>query len=536
MPPRASHKPDSAVFLPLLCIGAAALWMLPVLLAGFPYELSWGIRSAREFADTGVMRSINPLFVLLLHALNDFIEPGRTLPWAWVSSVTMALALAPLWYCTRTLFDERTAWATTVIFALMPMHWREAINTGYYPLALLCLHTGFAWHLWMQNRSKAIAAAGLGFFYGLTVATSHAFVPLLPWFVCVYFWHGRAEVRRTFIRLALCGACSYAGFILPMVPSIVAPDLSLSQRLSRFLPVEDNLMPAAELYGDEYSVLFLKEEFDARMIERAHTGSFIEKRTNENFRINHGVGSFNPLQILMTGSWLFANALAGVLMQEVTGGAFLLLLILPGIAMLTKKRRTTLICVIGLWLSMELILRFGFRYARIHLMDIGWIPSLLAGVGVTVIADALTKNGKKMTNVVIAVIVVITGLQLAQSTRMMLAKEYVRSGVPRAIAVAAAVERLPDAAMIAHPKDDQLMVLSDKPSVTLHEDTLDVLAQTNRLAEPFAHYGITHILGYDDVVTEIIMKAVPGIEVIDPGAPKRMEPSPLQKYLLNLIR
>lgn len=525
----------------LLCICCGVIvcvWMLPIVLAGFPFVLTTAVRNAHVFVQTGVLEdSLNPLFRLLIQALLHALDWQDPTAWAAASAITMGLALIPLWWSVRLVWDARLAWATVPIFAFLPMHWREAVSTGYYPLALLLLFTGFVLFLKVRSRSRAVAAACLGLCYGLVIATTHAFFPLLPWFVCVYLWAERKRWPAAMAELALCGLCAYLGFIAPTLPDALRPGLTLPQRAAVLLPVEENLMQPAELYGDAYAAEFLRDEFDARLREQARSDSFIERRSNENFRINQGVERAGLLRAVASGTWLFGNALAGLAMQDVMGGVFLWLFIIPGVVVLYRRNTFVCLSLLGTWLSMEVILRFVFRYARIHLMDVGWVWAVIAGAGVLAIADAVQRTDRRWraSTVATGLLLVIT-LQLAQASRTLFAREYAVGRIPKAQAVADAVASLPSDAIIAQPKDDDLFLLTEHTSIVLHVDTIDVLAASSRLAQPIQHYGITHVLGYDEERTRQLLSAVPGLRAVRIPPASAMPLTAWKRYLLNLVR
>jgi len=516
------------------CLLAIFLWMAPVLLAGFPYVVSPYIKQAHL---SGLEHSINPLFTIVTGWRMNFIDWKDATGWAFVSAVTMALAMIPLWWSIKKISDVRIAWASIILFAFLPMHWREAIGTGYYPLAFFWLFLGFALYLTFEGRNRFLATGLLGACFGLVLATTHAFFPFLPWFVAVYLYERRAQWKKGVAELAACGICSYAAFVLPLLPNALKPDLTLTQRIGALVPVEDNLMQPAELYGDDYAYGFLKKEFDEKMAVQAASDSFFERRDNENFRLNYGILAGNPFRNIANGMWLLANAMGSLFMQETVGGLFLWLFLLPGILILARTNKKLLLRLLGLWLSMEIILRFGFHYSRIHLMDVGWIVAFIAGTGVIAVADAMQKAlPSRKKHAIAAVILLVAALQLIQANRTIIAREYNRSGVPRAYAVAEALDALPSEAVVAQPYDDTLTVFTDRETVVLNDDTLDVLIEKNALADPFLHYGVTHIVGFDAPYAEAIRKAVPSVTVVGIKEGVGIPLTPFKRYLLNIIR
>ncbi len=521
MRPHPLGLPAHSALLALFCAACVCVWMAPVLLAGFPYMFTSIVKSVH----LGEPNVVNPLFALLVKVLLPVVDWRNATSWALVSAVTFALTMIPLWWSIRRSFGMPTAWATIAVFAFMPMHWRLAIETGYYPLALLCLFTGFVFYLALVDRNRFAAVAALGLCFGLTCATSHAFVTFLPWFVLSYAWLNRARWPRALTELLLCGFCAYASFVLLLLPT------------GSLLPVEENLLPAEEVYGDRYAYDHLRDDFDARAAARAAEGGFFAARDNEHFRINYDPGSFSAAHVFLNGAWLFGNSLASLFMQETVGGAFLWLFIGLGITSLYRARRHELFLMLGLWLSMELVIRFGFHYGRIHLMNVGWVVALLAGSGIVAAAgglkDVLRLRGAGFLAIAIAAVVVV---QLGQANRSMFAGEYSRSRLPRAYAAAEAVEDLPADAVLAQPRDESLLLFTDRVPVVLQDETLDVLAARGEVADPFRRYGITHAVGYDEEHAALIRAASTDVTIVDVPAGSGVPLTPFVRYVLNVLR
>ncbi len=80
-----------------------------------------------------------------------------------------------------------------------------------------------------------------------------------------------------------------------------------------------------------------------------------------------------------------------------------------------------------------------------------------------------------------------------------------------------------------------MMLFTDRASIILNSDTIDVLRQEGKLADPFRRYGITHILGYDAARSALIRAAAPAVTEI-PFAASSVPLTPFKKYLLNLLR
>jgi hypothetical protein len=169
-------------------------------------------------------------------------------------------------------------------------------------------------------------------------------------------------------------------------------------------------------------------------------------------------------------------------------------------------------------------------------MDVGWILALFAGSGAVFLAEALHKSMKWKINGVLAAIITLSGLQLMQTNRTYIAREYARSGIPAAIAVANEIESLPADAVIVQPRHDTLMAFTDRQSILLADTTVDMLIRKGKLANPFRDYKVTHVVGYDEERTAAILKAMPNMKVIPVDYEASVPLTPFKRYLLNLIR
>ena len=516
------------------------LWMLPVLLMGYPATLSDIVLSARNLAETGILDNTTlRLLVIIVWSLHPFIAWDNVVAWTAVSAAGMALALLPWWWCVRRLFDVRIAWLSTVVLALMPLYWIEALDLGGYTFALFFLFLGFAFFLKFYPRHRLFAVILFGVCFGAVIASRDAFTPFLPWLVVAYFWMHRRRWIRAFMEIAVFCMVAYVAFALPLLPNALLPGLTPVERTQVFLPSLGSSTPGeGHLYPDEFIFTRYRAEYDQLIMQRVANESFLESQGDLHYRLIFGVGGLGLFTGLLSGTWLFLNNIPALFLQETVGGAFLWLFILPGILLLWKERRRLLFLMTGLWLSIEVLIRFVLHFGRLHVNDFGWMLALLAGVGaaavVTKFAHGWTKRRTAMLGFVIALLI---AAQLVQANRKILATMYTRSTVPMVYAVAQELQSVPADAVIGHPRRREYFFFAQQRIATIHPITVDFLAERGKLAEPFKEYGVTHILGYDAEQTRLITKAVPSIKVIPlPEQPATIPTTSLVRYLLHLVR
>ena len=192
--------------------------------------------------------------------------------------------------------------------------------------------------------------------------------------------------------------------------------------------------------------------------------------------------------------------------------------------------------MLGLWLSMELIIRFILHFGRDHLIDVGWMLALFSAIGIATVSDSVKGKFKKVSVTGIsAVILIIVSLQLVQANRKLFTRLYERSLVPQMFAATEVLKSVPDDAVIAHPRKLEYFFFSPQTPVTIHNPTIEFLSERGELSAPFKHYGVTHIMGYSDEETAKIRRHafVQNIALPEFGG---VEATPLVKMLLHVIR
>jgi len=517
------------------------LWTLPVMLAGYPYALPSMLKFTQAIVETGEWLPTSArLMPHLIRLLVPFIGWTDISAWAMVSASAFALALLPWWYTVRTLFNAKIAWFSTIVLALLPIYWVETLDLGGYTFALFFLFLGFASFVHFRATHRLLAVILFGVCFGLTLACKDAFVAFLPWLTLGYLLDRRANWKKGIGELATGLACAYIMFALPLFPNAVKPDMSLTQRVAVFLPALGSSTPGeGHLYPDPYIYEFHKAEYDTLLEEHVEEdSSFFGRQQDQHYRLIFGVGEFSVFDTIFNGVWLFLNTLPQLFVQEYVGGAFLWIFILPGLVYLYRERRKFFWNLIGLWLSMELFIRFVLHFGRTHLNDMGWELALLAGIGLALTSDAFVTHIRIRRHMLGAVILgFLVAMQLVQANRKLLAFEYSRSIVPMSYAAAEVINPVSADAVIAHPRQDPLFFFTNHTGVSIHPDTIDFLTERGALREPFEHYGVTHIIGYDKEYSERITKELPNIQVLQlPGAPPKVPVNAFMKYLLHLVR
>lgn len=514
------------------------LWMLPVLLAGFPYTLPGFHEQAQVFIDTGMLPTGNGrLSTLIVWWFHSFISWQNIIGWSAVSAVALAAGLVPWWLSVRRFLGERIAWLSTVVLGLLPMYWIEALRLSGYSFALFFLFLGFAFFLALRPLSRIAAAVVFGACFGAVLGSRDAFITFIPWFVCSYVWEERHRLLRAGTEAGVFLVVAYVVFTLPLLLNAMQSQGTFMERAAVLLPSLARTVPTSgHLYPDNYTYTFERAAFDERLREQMQTASFLVRQQNAKMLYHYGVTKGGVITRLKNSVWLLLNVLPALFEEDTVGGPFLWLFIIPGIVVLARERRKLLLLLSGLWLSMELFLRFFFVFGRDHLMDIGWILALLAAVGIVAVAESVHVRWRRPSlSILILCIIILISAQLVTANRKQFARLYAHSEIPEMYAAAESLANVPKDAVIAHPRKYHLFTFSDRTNVNINSGTVDWLSEEGRLTAPFRHYGVTHIIGYDEERMRKILAVVPRVKVI-PLTKKGVAVTPFMQYLLHIVR
>ena len=527
------------LLLPLFALFMLLVWMGPALLAGYPYWVSAIIPRARELAETGIITEDKMrLVTLVMTYIHPLLSWENVLGWSAVSAGAFALALIAWWWAVKQLFDNRIAWASMVVMGFMPMYWAESLRLEGYTFALLFLFLGFALFIKFQKKQRLLALILSGACFGAAIASRSTFVTFLPWFVLSFLYLNKKKWKKALMQSGIYLIVAYAFFVLPLYPNALGRGMSPVERVQVFLPSLNEKTPGeGHLYPDQYIFENYREEFDEYTKERiASEKSFLVRQEDRHYRMLFGVGDNSEIDEILNGIWLFVNILPPLVLTETVGGIFLWLLIIPGIFVLYKKKRKLLWMMLGLWLSMELIIRFILHFGRDHLIDVGWMLALFSAIGIATVSDSVKGKFKKLSATGIAVvIVIIVSLQLVQANRKLFTRLYERSFVPQMFAATEVLKNIPKDVVIAHPRKAEFFFFSPQTPVTIHNPAIEFLSERGELSAPFTYYGVTHIMGYSEEETAKIRRQafVQNIELPEFGG---VEATPLIRMLLHVIR
>ncbi len=537
---RESKEWPIALHLLLLLVFATAmvgLWMMPVIFTGLPLGIP-ELSLAKKFLETGLLplsaTRLSPIFIAFFAQHIAWLDFSA---WSLVAAGAFSASLFPWWGSVVMLFNRRIAWVATVILAMMPIYWLQAMILTYYSFSFFFLFLAFFLFLVLRRSSLAMACIASGISFGICIAVKDTFIIFLPWFTVAYFWIYRKTWCRAIVQIAIFGVMTCAFFSLPIAGQVFAGEAMFSEKLLTLLPIDRSKPSWDHFYPDEYTYEFDREWFDAQAIAEDHDHGLLDRLQNEHRLVSFGLVS--SIRSLRNGVWFTLGTIPDYFLQDYVGGVVLWLFILPGAFALYKRDKRLLLLMLGLSASMTFIIRFLLHFERSHLMNDGWILACLAAIGICSIADTLAKSWKKIpTGLVVCIITVMLAVQMLQANRVQLARMYAKTSIPEHLAITAAMVDAPANAVIALPSGKGFAPLVDRKTQVFRPETVARLLEKMNLPTAFAHYRVTHVLGYDVEISARIARTSPKLVMLSvpQDVEKKITVTPLMEFLLHIFR
>ncbi|MFH1670082.1 MAG: glycosyltransferase family 39 protein [Patescibacteria group bacterium] len=525
----------------LFALGMIFLWELPVMTMGYPHIFPY-IGPGHTFSVTGLIPADEGrLQVLLVAFFGQWIKWDAIVDWSLLSAAVFALTLLPFWFGVRKLFDEKIAWISTVLLALTPLYWLQAVTINKYAFSFLFLFLSFTAFVLLMDRTRFGALITAGIFMGICIAIKDTFLIFLPWLLLSYLWWQRETWKRASVEAFAGLACIGVIFIFSFAPNLLAMEgVPWNQRVSEVLSFSRTTPSTGELYGDEYTYQYDREWFEEDLLRRrSEEQGFLENIQQQHRLISFGVGEQSMVHSLGSGFWLFLNRIPELFYMDTAGGIVLWLFIIPGLVVCYRKNRKLLWFLLGLMVTSDLIVRFVLHFQRSHIMNAGWALVILAAVGIVTLSDVLAQHHKRIGTCVIALIITtVLSVHLLQVNRKQFARLYTHSLVPRDLAIAERLKEAPQDATVLLPIYGGFNVLSDRGTTSMQKETVERLLERGTLAEAFNLYGVTHVMEFSDELSDIIQKAVPGVRAlpsVEVVSPQKDVPL-VVNYLLHLFR
>lgn len=559
--------PAHILFLLITVATAAFLYLFPTLLAGYPHDISplllarnFGVEglfsltdafgrflSTEDIRTVGVPSAADGrLSAVMFAQFSRWISWGNLTGWAGVSAALTAFALIPWWFAVRRIADARTAWIATVLFALLPLTWKQGLFLENYHVAVFFLFLALAVFVHFAPRRPLVALLLSGALFGLAASAKDVFLIFVPWLVCGYLLEHRVRWRRALLRVLLFAAVAGGMYLLPYARDIRTFGYPVNQNFARVWPGAQEMGNEIylHLYPDPYTYFSDRTAFERRLLNGLAGLTPLERLQKEKILLNFGIGRQSPLRSFGNGFWLFLGAIPSFFHQATVGGVVLWLFLIPGFLTVWRRERRLAIHAVGLVASSFFIISFVLHFSREHLMDVSWVLAFCAATGIVAVSDALARAWKKVSALQLsAAITVVVAVHLLQVNRIETGRLFRASTVPRTLAIVSALGTLPADAATAVPGHanpaQQYALLSNRTIALFQEETIERLLDGGKLREAFRSYGITHAALYPPALAKRMRAAVPELLFLpagDPLSPEDPTPSTFLRWLLHVLR
>jgi len=502
--------------------------------------------ASSEVALSGEMSTIGNRFTAGLYSkilgymgqldINDFMV---------VSVIINSLTLLVLVFLVYYLFGTKIALIFSFIYTLLPANWRNVYALGNYEFALFFLSLFFLFFiLGKDKRYGYVHFIFSGLFLSFAVLAKEAFLITLPViFIYLAFKKKYKMLIFTFSPVVVVmsifylpnffrGDNIYKGLILKEHPE---------QKEEKF-----DFSLAGHLYPDYYTFRFDRENFleQYKNVKKGDEG-FIKSLMVKKAADNVGADSLDLSERFVVSSYLFVVHVARFFSLEDIGGVFIFLLGLLGFIYL-KRRDLFLRNFLAWWMGGSIIL---FSYAalagRNHLMDFGFAIGLFVSMGIVYLLEIFSQHfnwGEKNKLWMSIFAVLIFGYGLLTIDHVVWGRAY-DSDILRIHTYAGITKQknIKEGEVIATSirSDESITfnLLTDKSLIIFRPETMEKIISQGKTKEVFDYFGIKHILGYSDDLSEKIAKnsgasiiATSNIKII------RQETSSGKSFLMNLMR
>ena len=419
----------------------------------------------------------------------------------YLSIFLWAIAGLILFFVVLKLFNLKTAAVFGLIHAFMPVLSQGALMGGFYEWPVLFFSLGLLSYFWPQLSKKKnkkhwfnlILASVL---FALAALAKNSFVVSFPSFFIYDFWKNRSLKRASVLALP---------FVLIFGGSLVWG--YLSGLPSAYLSAEDtDFSRYGHLYPDPYTYHFEKEEYLQSVAGTDNVGYnwFLEKYgypvsfKNKMLRYWHVI-KFYPKEIVKL---------------IVSGGPLILLFLIAGLVYLYRKRKS-LFAFFSIWGIVWYALLISFKSANWdHFLEIGFLITLLTALGATWLINFILRSFlKERTKYLIIGIFLLSLIgHFVLANKWMLHEEYNTSQIALFREMAGTInqnhlDKQNDVVAIdVHPTFQGLNYYTDISLIYFNPATIRKLLDQNNLSWAFEQFGVTKIIGFDDNLTEEIVR------------------------------
>src|SRR3989344_5768507 len=489
--------------------------------------------SSDEVALSGEMSTIgNRLTAGLYSKILSYMGQLDINDFMVVSVIINSLTLLVLVFLVYYFFGTKIALIFSFIYTLLPANWRNVYALGNYEFALLFLSLFFLFFLLGKDKRYGyVHFIFSGLFLSFAVLAKEAFLITLP---------------VIFIYIAF--KKKYKMLIFTFAPVIIVMSIFYLPNFFR----GDNIYKGLILKGHSEQK---EEKFDFSLAGHLYPDYYTFRFDRENFleqyknvkkaADNVGADSLDLSERFVVSSYLFVVHVARFFSLEDIGGVFIFLLGLLGFVYL-KRHDLFLRNLLAWWIGGSIIL---FSYAalvgRNHLMDFGFAIGLFVSMGIVYLLEIFSRHfnwGEKNKLWMSVFAVLIFGYGLLTIDHVVWGRAY-DSDILRIHTYADITKQknIKEEEVIATSirSDESITfnLLTDKSLIIFRPETMEKIISRGKTEEVFDYFGIKHILGYSDDLSEKIAKnsgasiiATSNIKIIRP------ETSSGKSFLMNLVK
>ena len=558
------------IWLLVIFIAATLIWYSPVLFKGYPathIDAEGNITIARNYSQYEFFGSESDLNVVVAPSLVKSLAKETLLgnkitifsysiifnifgQLNWdklvvVAIIIQALALVFFNITIFYLFGFKESILFSFIYILMPVIWKTVYIVGAYEFAILFFSIFTVLFFCFRNYKYGwpflILAGCFLSFSGLAREAMFLSFPV----ILIWLWFSKKlkEILLIFIPVVLL----LVAFWLPSFLKGENDYLKLFVVATNNEKKHSDFQIYGHLYPDPYTYYFDNQSILNSTPDNISNSGWLYSIGLLKSKANLGIEQVNIFERLIVGTTNLARQISKFLALEDIGGPLIFILMLMGLYQLKNKNKEVYYLFISLMVFIPLLLSYVVLGRRSHLVDFGWVIASLVALGL-VSLETLFKNYYQITKhfkLLYCFVIILVFYNLILTDHVYWGNSYdntkyleIKYSADKIISYSTTIK---DEEVIAvgerefHPS---LNYLTGKSIVIFDPGTIYKLIDKKELTKAFNIFGIKYIIGYDQELSELIMKNSDVINISN-WPDKRDLQVPLnynKSWLLNLIK
>ncbi|MDO8669163.1 MAG: hypothetical protein Q7K65_02630 [Candidatus Buchananbacteria bacterium] len=516
---------------------AFLFWYSPILFKGYPAQSidSEGVITiARNYSEHNVFGLENDLNVVVAPSLVESSANTTSLgnklttisyavifrlfgqlDWDKVVLVAIAVSALALVFFSITifyLFGFESAILFSLIYILLPVNGQTAYFVGTYEFAMLFLSIFTVLFFCFRNykhRWPFLMLSGL--FLALSGLSREAMFLSFP-IIFLWLWFNKRtkDILLIFIPVILL-------MVIFWLPSFLSGNndyFKLFVASKNQEKVHSDYQVYSHLYPDPYTYHFNNQSV-LPSDDQTNKSGWLYNIGLLKSQANLGIKQVNIFERLIVGTTDLARQVSKFFSLEDMGGPLIFLLMVLGLYQLRNGNREVYYLFVSLLVFIPLLLSYVVLGRRSHIMDLAWVISSSTAIGL-ISLKSLLKNYYQINRYfypvyLIIVMVVLYSLILAghvywgraYDSDKYLEVKYLAEQVNNYPSKIADVEVIAVGDRSLHPS---LNYLTRKSVVLFNSDTIAKLVENGKLQSAFDTFSIRYIIGYDQELSDLIVK------------------------------